>query len=86
MVRLGDHDVDGFGLVGIVLISYSGKSIRWGVYQVIGSLIGILGARSIGGPLGYIPVGRSLGSSIGRLCSIRAWSWWPRLRGLIGGL
>ena len=31
-------------------------------------------------------LGDLLGTRFGRLCLLRAWSWWPHLRGTIGGL
>ena len=76
-VQSGDCDGYGFGS------SYC-NSVGWRIDWSIGSSIGRLEAQLIGGSLRYRPVGRSLGRSIGRLCSLRDWSWWPRLRGTIG--
>ena len=84
--RLGDCGEDGFGSVGIVLVSSSGDYFGWGIFRAIGSLIGISEAWSIGGYLRYRPVGRSLGSSIVTSFLLPSWSWWPWLRGTIRGL
>ena len=35
--------------------------------------------------MGSQPVGRSLGSLIGTLCLLWAWSRWPSIQGMIGG-
>ena len=39
-VQSGDRDGDGFGSVGIILVSSSGNSIGRGIAQNIGSSIG----------------------------------------------
>ena len=41
MVRLGDHDVDGFDLDVLILVLSSRYSIDRGIARAIGSLIGI---------------------------------------------
>ena len=80
----GYRDKNGFGLVGLVLVSSYGNSIDWGIAWAIGSSIGILEVRSIGGSLWYRTVGRSLWNLFGRSQLIRDWSWWPCLQGTIG--
>ena len=62
--RLGYRDRDSFGSVGLVLVLSSWKSIGPGIAWSACISIGRSEASSIGGSLGYLPVGRYLGRLI----------------------
>ena len=82
-VQTGDCDGDRSGLVGLVLVSSSGNSIVQGIAQKSEVQLGDRDLDPTGVLWDLYLLIYCLGSTFGRLCSIRNWSRWPGLQGSI---